>query len=663
MSRPRFIALLLALLTLLAYLPVTRDQFLNYDDQDYVTENTNVLNGLTWSGVEWAFTTGHASNWHPLTWLSLMLDAELFGPNAGAFHFVNALFHAANAALLFVLLLRMTGALWPSAFVAALFAWHPLHVESVAWVSERKDVLSTFFALLALLCYERFVGESKAKSPKSKIFYALALFTFALALMAKPMFVTLPFVMLLLDFWPLNRIGNLSGTQNYLGLTAEKIPFFALTAASCVVTFLAQSQQGRDAVAPLQLIPLDYRLYNTLISYARYLLKLFYPTKLAVFYPLLQHFAWMLVRAYFSGIALAAISWLAWRMRRQFPYVLVGWLWFLGTLVPVIGLVQVGGAALADRYTYFPAVGIFIVCTFAARDLAHRLAFPKIILPAAAALILGACLVLTENQLRYWLDSEMLFTHALAVTKDNDVAHVNLGVALEDKGELNQALVQYREAEKLAPDLSEIHNDLGNLLDKLGKPKAALIEYRKAAILNPGSPALHNGEGDILAELGRFKEAMSQFQEAARLDPAYPWAPFQMGKTLLEEGRDAEAIVQFKKAVQLAPDNYQILAYVARVLAASENPAIRDGKAALTLAAKANALTGGSQPVVLDALGIACAATGDFTNAVEVTQHALDLCNAAKMTGLEPLEKRLELYKNHQPWRESFLATNAPAKN
>ncbi|HTX21773.1 MAG TPA: tetratricopeptide repeat protein [Candidatus Aquilonibacter sp.] len=659
MSRPRFIALLLALLTLLAYLPVTRDQFLDYDDQNYVTENTNVLNGLTWSGVEWAFTTGHASNWHPLTWLSLMLDAELFGPNAGAFHFVNALFHAANAALLFVLLLRMTGALWPSAFVAALFAWHPLHVESVAWVSERKDVLSTFFALLALLCYERFVGESKVQSPKSKIFYALALTAFALALMAKPMFVTLPFVMLLLDFWPLQRF-NASTLPRLL---AEKIPFFALTAASCVVTFLAQSQTGGDAVASLQFIPLDYRLCNTLISYARYLLKLFCPTKLAVFYPLLQHITWMLVMAYVSAIALAAISWLAWQVRRQFPYVPVGWLWFLGTLVPVIGLVQVGGAALADRYTYFPAVGIFIIVAFGIRDLAERFQFPKIILPTAAALILVACLVLTENQLRYWRDSETLFTHALAVTKDNDVAHVNLGVALEEKGELNQALVQYRDAEELAPELSEVHNNLGNLLDKLEQPKAALIEYREAVILNPRSPALHSGEGDILAELGRYKEAMSQFKEAARLDPTYSWAYFQMGKVLLEQGRDAEAVDQFREALRFDPDNYQILAYVARVLAASENPAIRDGKAALTLATKANALTGGSQPVVLDALGIACAATGDFTNAVEDTQHALDLCNAAKMTGLEPLQQRLELYKKHQPWRESFLATNAPAKN
>ncbi|MGH7953147.1 MAG: tetratricopeptide repeat protein, partial [Limisphaerales bacterium] len=480
MVRPRFFGLLLALITLLAFLPVARDGFVNYDDQDYVTENSVVQNGLTLAGIKWAFTTFHASNWHPLTWLSLMLDDQLFGLNAGAFHFVNALFHAANTVLLFLLLLRLTtprseikngisprqNSLWPCAFVAALFAWHPLHIESVAWISERKDVLSAFFALLTLLSYARYAQsrskienqKSKAGSANSTRDYFLALIFFALSLMSKPMFVTLPFVMLLLDFWPLRRISN-SGFQisNVLRLIAEKIPFFLLTAISCVVTYFAQSHPGENAVASLQLVPLHYRILNTLISYARYLLKLFWPAHLAVIYPLLENLRWMIEMAIVAAIILAAISWIFWRTRRRFPYLLVGWLWFLGTLVPVIGLVQVGGAALADRYTYFPAIGIFIAVAFGARDLAIRFQFPKFILPAAAILISGACLIVTEDQLRYWRDSETLFRHALAVTKNNDIAHLDLGAALELEGKKNEALVEYHAAEKIAPERYQIH--------------------------------------------------------------------------------------------------------------------------------------------------------------------------------------------------------------
>jgi tetratricopeptide (TPR) repeat protein len=709
MSRPRLIGLLLALITLLAYLPASRDGFVNYDDQDYVTENSVVQKGLTWTGIKWAFTTGHASNWHPLTWLSHMADCELFGLNPGAHHLVNVLFHTANVVLLLVLLLRLTGELWPGAFVAALFAWHPLHVESVAWISERKDVLSTFFALLTLLAYTRYAQrrsrvegrESRAKSsvpaldPRPSTFdYALALIFFALGLMAKPMLVTLPFVMLLLDYWPLGRIldfvppgGRISDSKNALppasqlfrlrgapqrrfGATAatlnhllfEKWPFFLLAAASCVVTFLVQSQRSGDAVASLELIPLHYRFCNALVSYGLYLLKMVWPVGLAVFYPLPDHLTWLLMAATASAVVLVIISSLVWRAGRARAYLLVGWLWFLGTLVPVIGLVQVGGAALADRYTYLPSIGVFIAITFGACDLADRFQFPKKAIATAAVLILTTCLILTENQLRYWHDSETLFAHALAVTKNNHVAHVNLGVALEQKGKLNEALAEYRSAEQLAPELYHIHNNLGNLLDNLGHPNKALTEYRWAVFLNPSLPSLHNGAGMVLAELGRFDEAMSQFKEAARLDPTYPWAHLEIGKMRLKQGCDAEAIDEFREALRIDPNNFQILAYTAHVLAADENPQIRDGKTALVLAVKAKVLTGGAQPYVLDALGMACAETGDFTNALAVTQNALELATAAKMKKLEPLQQRLELYKNHQPWRESFLATNTPVK-
>jgi tetratricopeptide (TPR) repeat protein len=677
MSRPRLIGLLLALITLLAYLPASRDGFVNYDDQDYVTENSVVQKGLTWTGIKWAFTTGHASNWHPITWLSHMADCELFGLNPGADHLVNVLFHTTNTVLLFLLLLRLTGELWPAAFVAALFAWHPLRVESVAWISERKDVLSTFFALLTLLAYARYAQHvtsdmcqvTRTNSTSSPVtrhpsrFYWLALLFFALGLMSKPMLVTLPFVMLLLDYWPLHRPSSGTGRPaTALRLAWEKWPFFLLTIVSCVVTFLVQSQRSGDAVASLELVPLHYRFCNALVSYGLYLLKMVWPVGLAVFYPLPDHLTWLLMAATASAVVLVIISSFVWRAGRARAYLPVGWLWFLGTLVPVIGFVQVGGAALADRYTYIPSIGVFIAVTFGICALAGRFQFPKKAIATAAVLILATCLILTENQLRYWHDSETLFAHALAVTKNNHVAHVNLGVALEEKGELNEALAEYRAAEQLAPELYHTHNNLGNLLDNLGHPNNALTEYRWAVLLNPSLPSLHNGAGMVLAELGRFDEAMGQFKEAARLDPTYPWAYLEIGKMRLKQGRDAEAIDEFREALRIDPDNFQILAYTAHVLAADENPQIRDGRTALVLAVKAKVLTDGAQPYVLDALGMACAETGDFTNAQEVTQRAIDLATAAKMKKLEPLQQRLQLYKNHQPWRESFLFTNTPVK-
>jgi tetratricopeptide (TPR) repeat protein len=477
--------------------------------------------------------------------------------------------------------------------------------------------------------------------------------------MAKPMLVTLPFVMLLLDYWPLQRIPNFEFRMpNLARLVLEKWPFFLLTAVSCVVTFVAQRHGA--AVMTLQQFPLDLRIENALISYEQYLSKMIWPVSLAVFYPLPSHLSWIRAMAAVAIAVLGTISWLAWQTRRQCPYLPVGWLWFLGTLVPVIGLVQVGSAAMADRYTYFPVVGLFIAVAFGTRDLMRRFRFPKMAAVAVAALALAACLVLTENQLRYWHDSESLFAHTLAATTDNVTAYIDYGVALEQEGLSAEALAQYREAARLDPDNVMAHFNIGNLLEKTGKPEEALPELLKAVRLNPKAPSAHNVLGGVLVELGRFDEALGQFQEAGRLDPAYPWAPFEIGKLRLKQGRDAEAMDEFRRALRIAPDNFQILAYTAHVLAAGENPEIRDGKTALVLAIKANTLSGGVQPFVLDALGMACAATGDFTNALAVTQNALDLATAAGMKKLGPLQERLELYKNHQPWRESFRATNAP---
>jgi protein O-mannosyl-transferase len=668
-SRPRLIALLLALTTLLAYLPATHNGFVNYDDPDYVTHNQVVQNGLTWAGIQWAFTTWHASNWHPLTWLSLMLDAQLFGLNAGAFHFVNVLFHAANTALLFLLLFRLTRSLWSGAFIAALFAWHPLHVESVAWVSERKDVLSVFFALLALLSYTRYAQSRSKKTenrrPKTGIAtstfnaqpaalnYSLTLLFFAFSLLAKPMFVTLPCVLLLLDFWPLQRFPDLKLSRStLLRLGMEKWPFFLLTAILCVITCLAQ----HAAVIPLQKVSLGLRLENSLVSYVRYVFKIFWPTHLAFFYPLVAPTVGKLVAA---AIFLGAISLCTWRTRRAHPYLLIGWLWFLGTLVPVIGLVQVGEQAMADRYSYFPSIGIFIMVTFGVRDLMKRFKLAKAPIISVAVLILAACLALTEKQVRYWRNDESLFGHAVAVTKNNEVAYLNLGSALEKQGRKAEAMADYRKALAINPNRADTYNNIGDLLDETGHPHEALAEYKKALQLNPNAMLAHVNLGALLVELGRFDDAMKQFKTAARLAPNDARPHYQMGKALLKEGQDAAAVEQLREALRLDPNNFPMLTFTARVLAADDHSATRNGTMALALATKANNLTGGEQPLVLDVLGMACAENGDFTNAIQAAQTAVQIAAAAHLKNLDELQRRLRLYKNHQPWRESFLATNS----
>jgi tetratricopeptide (TPR) repeat protein len=668
-SRPRFIALLLVLGTLAVYLPAAHHPFTLYDDSDYVTENSVVQRGLTWDGFRWAFGF-HASNWHPLTWLSHMADCQLFSArpeSAGMHHSVNVLFHTANAILLLLLLLRWTNALWPSAFATALFAWHPLHVESVAWIAERKDVLSTFFALLTLLAYTRFVEEFKVQSQKSKGFYALALLLFALALMAKPMVVTLPGVMLLLDYWPLKRMTkvearsanpavNSTRASTFTLLTSEKWPFFALAAASCVVTVLAQ----RGAEASLKTVPLHFRLENAPMAYAGYLFKMFWPAKLAIFYPLNPP-SWPEVAA--AVVTLAVISWLVWRVRRPRPYWLTGWLWFLGSLVPVIGLVQVGGAALADRYTYFPSIGIFLAAALAVGDGVKRFHLSQPVVGLAASLVLAACLALTHRQLNFWRDDITLFRHAIAVTKNNDTAHLNLGYALEKVGRNTEAMAEYQEVLRLNSKYAAAHNNLANLLDDTGHQNEAMAEFQEALRIDPKYVAAHNNYGTLLVELGRFDEAMKEYATAARLDPTDGHAPYLIGKLLLKEGRDTEAVSYFRQAVQLDPNNLHVLTYLAQVLATDENPQVRDGNAALLMAAKASDLAGGNQPAMIDAMAMAYAELGQFTNAQQSAAYALELATAYGMTNdVVLIRQRLQLYQNRQPFRQSFLDTNAPAK-
>jgi len=471
--------------------------------------------------------------------------------------------------------------------------------------------------------------------------------------MCKPMLVTLPFMLLLLDFWPLPK------RASQWQLIREKIPFFVLALISSVVTFCAQ-QEG-EAVASLERVPLFFRLENAPIAVASYVREFFWPADLCVLYPLPE--AVPTSQAIAAIVTLGLISMLAWQSRNSRPYFLMGWSWFLVTLLPVIGFVQVGGQSRADRYTYIPSIGTFMVAVFLVDAMVQRFQPPKIIRVSFATLILAGCILATEKQLAYWQNGETLFRRALAVTQNNSLAHLNLGTALAQQGRSEEALVEFRETLRLTPGRYQLHNNIGNILDDHARPREAAAEYREAIRLNPKVAFLHNSLGITLTELGQNDAARDEFAEAERLEPNYAWPHVEMAKLFLSEGRDAEAVGELHTAVGLDAGNYEILAYAARVLSANENALARDGPTALALAAKANVLSDNRQPVVVDALGMACAETGDFTNAEICAQNALDEATALRLASTNEIQQRLELYRHHQPWRESFRATNAPEIN
>ncbi len=585
------IYLALAVITFAVFSRVLGNGFINFDDIPYVTENPMLQNGLTPSTVVWAFTTDYATNWHPLTWISHLLDYQFYGLKPAGHHLTGLLFHILNVLLLFHVLRLMTGALWRSAVVAALFAWHPLHVESVAWVAERKDVLSTFFWLLTMLAYTRYANEIKVQGPKSKVYYGLTLLCYALGLMAKPMLVTLPFVLLLLDYWPLNRIAE-SGTRSAEPsksrpprLLLEKVPFFLLALASSVVTFIVQKTGG--AVASLHYLSLGQRITNALVSYVRYLGKTVWPDNLAIFYPI--HPSWPAWQWAGAGLLIAAISLLAIAMLRRQPYFPVGWFWYLGTLVPVIGLVQVGGQSMADRYTYMPLVGIFIIFSWGVADLLGQGQLRKLN-PAWAVIVpvLALCLVVTRKQTSYWKEGATLFRHAIAVTTNNVLAHVNLGEALDKVGKVEEAKTEFFIALKLEPDspstlnglgalfdhqgdvtnalnyfnsalrrqpyYGDAHYNLANLLAKEGKLAEAAEHYTQSLNYNPDAPDAQNNLGAVLIRLGELREAVDHFKAALRLKPNYPEAQDQLGEAYVELGQPGPATVHFAEAVRLKPD-------------------------------------------------------------------------------------------------------------
>jgi Flp pilus assembly protein TadD len=539
---PPLIALGLVLLVLAVYGQTGSHAFITLDDGQYVYGNSHVRGGLSTEAVRWAFTTFHAANWHPLTWLSHMTDVELFGLDAGWHHRMNVLLHLLNTVLLFLVLWRMTGGLWRGAFVAALFAVHPLHVESVAWVAERKDLLSTLFWLLTMGAYLGYVRRPGVAR------YLPVIGLFCLGLMCKPMLVTLPFVLLLLDKWPLERLSRASVARRVL----EKAPLLLLSAASCVVTYMAQ----RDAISSVDLVPFGVRVSNALVSYATYLWRTVWPASLSVFYPHPASVrsgipAWEVAVA---ALLLAGISFLAFRERHRRPYLAVGWLWYLGTLVPVIGLVQVGAASHADRYTYVPLIGIFLAVAWAVPDVFTMQRARRFALVAAGVAVVAAFSAVAHVQAGYWRDNVTLFSRALAVTEKNWVALTNLGTAYEERDDPREALKYYEEVPRVKPDFALGWYNLGGISGKLGRPQEAIGYFQEAVRLKPEYASAWYNMGLAYARLGRLEESIRGFREAVRFDPDHANAWYNQGVALAREGRLQEAIACFRETVRIRPD-------------------------------------------------------------------------------------------------------------
>lgn len=501
----------IALLTVLIYAQVRHFGFVYLDDFVYVVDNARVVRGLSWEGARWALTTQAAGNWHPLTWISHMVDVELYGLNAGGHHVTSVVIHVANSVLLFAAVYRMTHGVWRSAVAAALFAVHPLHVESVAWVSERKDVLSALFWILTVHAYVSYVRKRSVER------YLLVLFCFALGLMSKPMVVTLPFALLLLDYWPLKRVTASRGSQFYswLGLVKEKLPLFILTVSSMIVTVTAQ--RGYGAVVALERFSLKDRVANSIVGYVGYLRDLLWPSRLAAFYPFQQHSA-----AYVAICALImlGLTMFAVLQRRRRPYILFGWAWYVGTLIPVIGLVQVGDQARADRYMYIPAIGLFITAAWIVHELASRWAFHKIVLSTLATIVVGACAMISLRQVSYWKDNVSLFTRATNVTTRNYRAEALLGAAYSASGRDLEAIEHYRTSLAIWNGNAEVHANLGTSLSEIGKSDEALRELKEAVRQKPGNAVYHYNYGVMLNQTGHSSEALAEVRRAAELDPA-----------------------------------------------------------------------------------------------------------------------------------------------
>lgn len=613
--RPGLYALILGLLTFLLFSPVRHHDFLNYDDTLYVTESPLILDGLSGEGVKRALLEPHAYMWHPLTTVSHELDVTLFGMDAGAHHLVNVLIHAISASLLFLLLRAMTGSLWRALFVAALFGWHPLRVESVAWISERKDTLCTLFWILTLFAYVRYVRNTTKQN------HLLLFVTYLLGIMTKPLIVTLPCLLLLMDVWPLKRLpsealASFDSIKANLGkirqLVIEKLPLFCLAFALAFLTWKSQSSGG--SIHSMGHYSLVERLSNAMVSYVRYLGKLAWPQDLIVFYP--HPGQWPIPLVMGALLVLISVSIWVYRRRLQQPWELVGWLWFLGLLVPAIGLVQAGGQAMADRYTYFSCVGILIAVVWSTGEWLKKEGWGTAGLVATATLPLIACAWLTHTQLTYWRNSETLFRHALAASPGNVVGYENLGSALLARGKLDDAIAVMIEGLKVHPGRPLLHNNLGLAYASRGEKPAAAEQYRLALTSEPNYAAARSNLGNLLREsgdaagavreletalksaphdaeimnnlalaleeVGRKEDAYQHYHEAIQTNPRYAEAYLNLGVLLYENKQLNEALPLFQRAVALKPELIQ--AHMALFFVLAESGKLADAKQAATVA-------------------------------------------------------------------------------
>lgn len=627
------ICALLVILVFAVFGQTIRFKFINYDDNEYVYENPVVSQGISFHGVWWAFTHVHAQNWHPFTTLLHMCNCQYYGLWAGGHHLTNVLLHAAVAALLFLVLLDMTGAFWRSGFVAAVFAIHPLRVESVAWVSELKDVLSGVFFMLILWAYGRY-----ARRPESKRRYAIVVLFFVAGLLSKPMLVTVPFLLLLLDYWPLRRLTQISQLPPLL---KEKLPFIVLSVASCIATVIAQKQ----AIDPIDHVPLSLRLGNALVAYVVYIWKLIYPSQLAVSYPLLIDGlkTWQVTGA---CLLLVAVTTAACILRRNQPYLLVGWLWYLGMLVPVIGILQVGHQAYADHYTYLPEIGLCIAGTWSVAEWNGLKRMPRLFLLGTAVFALCGLTAVAFQQTTYWYDSDSLWVHTLKCTKDNEFAYNNLGDSLLLQGRTSEAIADYREALRINPAFTPAENNLGVALIYSGDLPEGIMHLEKYLEVFPGNVRAHYNLADALIRSGRLDDAEYHFRKALELKPDYSEASFKLALALAQEGKFGEAVIQYQKVLQAVPDSLPALNNLAWLLSTSAEASIRDGARAVQLAEHALKLTKGRNASVLDTLAAAYAKEGDFSAAVQTAKKALQLAEAEFNIRLsDSLRREIELYE------------------
>jgi protein O-mannosyl-transferase len=637
---------LLAAAVLAVFWPALHCAFVALDDPDYVTTNADIQHGLNWRSITWAFTTGHAANWHPLTWLSHMVDCQLYGLEPAGHHLTSLLLHLASSVMLLLLLNHLTGALWRSAWVAAIFALHPLRVESVVWISERKDVLSTFFWMLTVAAYARYVEEFKVQSSKFKVFYALSLLFFAFALMSKSMVVTLPFVLLLLDYWPLRRLEF--GPRFSWRLILEKIPFLLFAFSASAVTFMVQNRSG--VVASLSAVPMGVRLANVPVAYVRYLAKIFWPSGLAVFYGR-EH--WNVYQVAGAVFLLGLITLYVLRQIRAQPCLAVGWFWFLGLLVPIIGLVQQGRQSLADRFTYLPSVGITIMLAWGLGDFVARRPLMLKTTAALAALAVAVCAVLTPRQIVYWKSAISLFARAADISDQDYQTCFNVGRAAMEQRNFPRAARCFERALKVAgngapkPFLAQVKNDLGCALLEQGQVPNAITNFEGALVLQPAFPQAFFNMGRAFLTNQQPDVAVDCFQRALAMDPSVAEIHYKLAFALVQLGRPAQAITEYSQALKLRPNMDEAANNLAWLLATCSDRSLRDGARAVALARQASEHSHDQNPVILGTLAAAYAQAGNFSEAAATAQRARELALAQTNRALAGvLESQRQRYQS-----------------